>query len=213
MYFSGHMADNYSRHIAGLGVDKISEILDDFSEEAMMTNPRYKDKSSVKVAGIITARKTKVTKNGSTMAYITLEDRFAEIEIVAFAKQYSAYYSELYVDNAVCISGNISAEEGEEPKLLLSSVEKLIPNTSYVEEKSDSNGRKNILYIRVKDQKDERIPLIYRMSALNRGQTQIVLFDDSTRKSLAMKNIMIDPSDKVIAKLRDIFGQNDVILR
>ena len=213
MYFSGHMADNYSRHIAGLGVDKISEILDDFSEEAMMTNPRYKDKSSVKVAGIITARKTKVTKNGSTMAYITLEDRFAEIEIVAFAKQYSAYYSELYVDNAVCISGNISAEEGEEPKLLLSSVEKLIPNTSYVEEKSDSNGRKNILYIRVKDQKDERIPLIYRMSALNRGQTQIVLFDDSTRKSLAMKNILIDPSDKVIAKLRDIFGQNDVILR
>ena len=213
MYFSGHMADNYSRHIAVLGVDKISEILDDFSEEAMMTNPRYKDKSSVKVAGIITARKTKVTKNGSTMAYITLEDRFAEIEIVAFAKQYSAYYSELYVDNAVCISGNISAEEGEEPKLLLSSVEKLIPNTSYVEEKSDSNGRKNILYIRVKDQKDERIPLIYRMSALNRGQTQIVLFDDSTRKSLAMKNIMIDPSDKVIAKLRDIFGQNDVILR
>ncbi len=213
MYFSGHMADNYSRHIAGLGVDKISEILDDFSEEAMMTNPRYKDKSSVKVAGIITARKTKVTKNGSTMAYITLEDRFAEIEIVAFAKQYSAYYSELYVDNAVCISGNISAEEGEEPKLLLSNVEKLIPNTSYVEEKSDSNGRKNILYIRVKDQKDERIPLIYRMSALNRGQTQIVLFDDSTRKSLAMKNIMIDPSDKVIAKLRDIFGQNDVILR
>lgn len=213
MYFSGHMADNYSHHIAGLGVDKVSEILDDFSEEAMMTNPRYKDKSSVKVAGIITARKTKVTKNGSTMAYITLEDRFAEIEIVAFAKQYSAYYSELYVDNAVCISGNISAEEGEEPKLLLSSVEKLIPNTSYVEEKSDSNGRKNILYIRVKDQKDERIPLIYRMSALNRGQTQIVLFDDSTRKSLAMKNIMIDPSDKVIAKLRDIFGQNDVILR
>ena len=81
---------------------------------------------------------------------------------------------------------------------------------------SDKNTQpdvKNILYIRVKDQKDERIPLIYRISALNRGQTQIVLFDDSTRKSLAMKNILIDPSDKVIAKLRDIFGQNDVVLR
>ena len=213
MYFSGHMADNYSRHIDALGVDRISDILDAFSEDAVVVNPKYKDKSQVKIAGIITARKTKVTKNGSTMAYITLEDRFAEMEIVVFAKQYTANYSELYVDNAVSICGNISAEEGEDPKLLLSSVEKLTPNSSYVEEQKVESDKKNILYIRVKDQKDERIPLIYRMSALNRGQTQIVLFDDSTRKSLAMKNILIDPTDKVIAKLRDIFGQNDVVLR
>ena len=213
MYFSGHMVDNYSRHIADLKVDKISEILDDFSEDAVVTNPKYKDKSSVKIAGIITTKKTKVTKNGSTMAYVTLEDRFAEMEIVVFAKQYTSFYSELYVDNAVCISGNISAEEGEEPKLLLSGVEKLIPNSTYAEEKSDEPDKKQIVYIRVADQKDERIPLIYRISALNRGDAQIVLFDDSTRKSLAMKNILVDPSDKVISKLRDIFGQNDVVLR
>ena len=213
MYFSGHMADNFSRHISDLGVDKISDILDDFSDDVQITTPKYKDKTSVKIAGIITAKKTKVTKNGSTMAYLTLEDKLGEIEIVVFAKQYSAMYSELYVDNAVCIQGNISAEEGEEPQIILSSVEKLIPNSHYVEEKAPVAERKNILYIRVKDSRDERIPLIYRISALNRGQTQIVLFDDSTRKSLAMKNILVDPSDKVINKLRDIFGQNDVVLR
>ena len=212
MYFSGHMVDNYSRHISVLGVDRISDILDDFSEETVVTNPKYKDKSAVKIAGIITARKTKVTKNGSTMAYLTIEDRFAEIEVIVFAKQYTAYYSELYVDNALCIQGNISAEEGEEPKILLSSAEKLVSNSNYVEEKEE-HSKKNVLYIRVPNQKDERIPLIYRISALNRGQTQIVLFDDSTRKSLAMKNILIDPTEKVINKLRDIFGQNDVILR
>ena len=212
MYFSGHMADNYSRHIAGLKVDKISEILDDFSEE-VVTNPKYKDKSTVKIAGIITAKKTKVTKNGSTMAYLTLEDRFAEMEIVVFAKQYTAFYSELYVDNAVCISGNIAAEEGEEPRLLLSGVEKLVSNASYDESKAEDPDKKQIVYIRVSNQKDERIPLIYRISALNRGDAQVVLFDDSTRKSLAMKNILVDPSDKVISKLRDIFGQNDVVLR
>ena len=213
MYFSGHMADNFSRHIADLNVDRISDILDDFSDEIPVSTPKYKDKSPVKVAGIITAKKTKVTKNGSTMAYLTLEDKLGEIEIVVFAKQYTSLYSELYVDNAVFIHGNISAEEGEEPQILLSSVEKQLPNTHYVSEKNTQPETKNILYIRVKDQKDERIPLIYRISALNRGQTQIVLFDDSTRKSLAMKNILIDPSDKVIAKLRDIFGQNDVVLR
>ena len=147
------------------------------------------------------------------MAYLTLEDRFAEMEIVVFAKQYTAFYSELYVDNAVCISGNIAAEEGEEPRLLLSGVEKLVSNASYDESKAEDPDKKQIVYIRVSNQKDERIPLIYRISALNRGDAQVVLFDDSTRKSLAMKNILVDPSDKVISKLRDIFGQNDVVLR
>lgn len=213
MYFSGHMADNYSNHISALKVDKISEILDDFSEETPVTNPKYKDKSSVKVAGIITSKKTKVTKNGSTMATIVLEDRFAEIEIVVFAKQYANFYSELYVDNALCISGNISAEEGEEPRILLSGVDKLIPNASYSVPQVEDTDKKKTVYIRVANQKDERISLIYRISALNRGDAQIVLFDDSTRKSFAMKNILVDPSDKVISKLRDIFGQNDVVLR
>ena len=147
MYFSGHMADNYSRHIASLGVDKISEILEDFSDDIQIAAPKYKDKSAVKVAGIITAKKTKVTKNGSTMAYLTLEDKLAEIEVVVFAKQYSAMYSELYVDNAVCIQGNISAEEGEDPQILLSSVEKLTPNSQFVEEKTVVNDKKNIIYI------------------------------------------------------------------
>ena len=213
MYFSGHMADNYSRHIATLGVDKISEILDDFSEDNPVADPKYKDKSSVKIAGIVTAKKTKVTKNGSTMAYITLEDRFAEIEVVVFAKQYAAFYSEIYVDNAICVQGNISAEEGEEPQILLSSVEKLTSNASFEDSNATPTEKNSTLYIRVKDQKDERIPLIYRIAGLNRGQTQIVIFDDSTRKSLAMKNILINPTDKVLSKLRDIFGQNDVVLR
>lgn len=194
-------------------MDIISDILDDFSDDVQVSAHKYKDKSSVKVAGIITSKKTKVTKNGSTMAYLTLEDKLGEIEIVVFAKQYSSLYSELYVDNAVYIQGNISAEEGEEPQILLSSVEKLTPNSHYVQDKTPRVVNRNILYIRVKNQKDERIPLIYRISALNRGQTQIVLFDDSTRKSLAMKNILVDPSDKVISKLRDIFGQNDVVLK
>lgn len=207
------MADNYSKHIDSLNVDKISDILDDFSDEVATAEPKYKDKGSVKIAGIITAKKTKVTKNGSTMAYLTLEDRFAEIEVVVFAKQYAALYSELYTDNAVCIRGNISAEEGEEPQILLSAAERLISNGDYAETPRSDAEKKNTLYIRVKDQKDERIPLIYRLSTLNRGQTQIVLFDDSTRKSLAMKNILIDPSEKVISKLKDIFGPNDVVLR
>ena len=214
MYFSGHMVDNYSHHISKLNVDRISDILNDFAEDQPITEPKYKDKSTVKISGIITSKKTKVTKNGATMAFITIEDRFAEIEVVVFAKQYSQFSSELFVDNAVLVQGNISADDGEEVSILLSSVESLIPNADYIKNDSPNNEKKSgMVYIRVENQKDERIPLIYRVSALNPGTTQVVIFDDSTRKCLAMKNIFVDPSEKVMKKLKDIFGSSDVVLK
>ena len=214
MYFSGHMVDNYSHHIAKLSVDRISDILNDFSDDQPVAEQKYKDKSSVKISGIITSKKTKVTKNGATMAFITLEDRFAEIEVVVFAKYYSQYASELFVDNAVLIQGNVSADAGEEVSILLSSVESLMPNSDFIKNDSAQNEKKSgMVYIRVENQKDERIPLIYRVSALNPGTTQVVIFDDSTRKCLAMKNIFVDPSEKVMKKLKDIFGSSDVVLK
>ena len=214
MYFSGHMVDNYSHHISKLNVDRISDILNDFGDDQPVTEPKYKDRSTVKISGIITSKKTKVTKNGSTMAFITLEDRFAEIEVIVFAKYYSQYSSELFVDNAVLIQGNVSADDGEEVSVLLSGVESLIPNSDYIKSESSNNDKKGgMVYIRVEDQKDERIPLIYRISALNPGTTQVVIFDDSTRKCLAMKNIFVDPSEKVMKKLKDIFGSSDVVLK
>ncbi len=214
MYFSGHMIDNYSHHISKLGVDKISDILDAFSEDSPTAETGYKDRDAVKIAGIITAKKTKVTKNGSTMAFITVEDRFAEIEVIVFTKQYSMLSSELFVDNAVFINGNISAEDGEDPAIILSKAESLSPNyESYNTDQSSYAPSKTLIYIRVNNQKDERIPLIYRISALNFGDAQIVIFDDSTRKCLAMKNITVDPSEKVINKLKDIFGSGNVVLK
>ncbi len=208
MYFSGHLADDYSGHIKDLGCDLIADILDDFQEDAI--SPRYKDKSSVRIAGIISAIRTKVTKNGSTMAFLTLEDKTAEIEVIVFARQYSAYSEKLSPDGAVCIEGNISSEEGEAPRILLSKTEPLISNSLY---KHESEKKKGMIYIRVPDQRDERIPLIHRIAALNRGQTQVVIFDDSTRKCLAMKNVSVDPSEKVLSRLSDIFGDGNVVVK
>ncbi len=210
MYFSGHLTDNYSKHISTLRVDLISEILDDFSDE-LIAAPRYKDKSTVGIAGIITSKKLKVTKNGSTMAFITIEDKYAEIEVIVFAKQFAALSSELFVDNAVYVTGNISAEEGEEPVILLSSLIPLSANGSYAEKAKAPPSER--LFIKVRDLNDPRIQIIYRLAALNRGATQIVLFDESTRKYSSLKNITVAPSERVMSKLREQFGDSAVVLK
>ena len=209
MYFSGHLIDGYSRHVEAIAPDKISEIIDQTTDDAVV-NAGYKDKSAVKIAGIITAKRTKVTKNGDVMAYLTVEDRYAEIDVVVFAKSYSKYSDILEEDGAIVIGGNIALDEGEAPRILLSAASRLIPDSEY----SDTvKASQPTLYIKIPNLSDSRINNIKRIAALNRGNAKIVLYDESRGKYCAMKDLLIDPSDKVLSKLGSLFGINNVILK
>jgi len=208
MYFSGHMIDNYTEHIAELKTDNITDIIEQLSEDYVSdTPPKYTDKAQVTVAGLITSKKTKVTKNGETMAFVTLEDRFAEIEVIVFAKYYKTFASLLDIDRAVAITGNASAEDGEAPRILLSSAEELRSNG----EKKEAAPRR--LYIKVKGLDDKRIQFIYRVAMLSRGDTQVVLFDEGTRKYSAMKGVAVNPTEKTLERFYESFSRENVILK
>ena len=165
----------------------------------------------MKIAGIITAKRTKVTKNGDIMAFIVIEDRYAEIEVIVFAKNYNKYSELIKEESAVIIGGNISAEKGEMPKILLSTCENLVSNSDLDSFKSSKTEQ--TLYIKVANLEDRRINNITRISALNRGGAKVVLYDESRKKYVAMKDVMIDPSEKVITKLMSLFGDKSVVLK
>ena len=209
MYFSGHIIDSYSKHLDKISPDKISEILQDTSEENT-AEAKYKDRSQVKIAGIITSKKTKVTKSGDTMAFLTVEDRYAEIEVIVFAKNYSKLSGIINEEAAVLISGTVSTEEGEASRILLSDI-------SLLRADSDSSPEEAVhdvtVYIKVPSLLDKRIANLQRMAALNRGNSKVVLFDESTKKYSGMKSILIDPSDKVINKLKSLFSEENVIVK
>ncbi len=205
LYFSGHLIDEYGKHISREKPDAISDIID--SEEG---SGKYPDKAQVKIAGIITAKRTKITKNGSAMAFLTVEDRYGEIEVIVFAKQYSKY-SEMLVDEAaVVISGNISRDEGESPRILLSDAKPLLTDTLLASSQQNEEQR---LFIKIPSLADSRVNNIKRISALNRGKCRVVLFDESTKKYSALKDAYIDPSERVMSKLSALFGGENVILK
>ena len=210
MYFSGHLIDGFSRHLSSLSVDSISQITEQLSDDAV-GETKYKDKSTVNIAGIITAKRTKLTKNGEVMAYLTVEDRFSEISVIVFAKSYKLYAEILSEDAAVLIVGNIATEEGEPPRILLTSAIPLIPDSEYSEKQRKDTDPK--LYIKVSDLSDPRINNVKRISALNRGNAKVVLFDESRRTYCALKEASVDPSDRVMERLFSIFGKDNVILK
>ena len=211
MYFSGHIIDSYSKHLDVISPDKISEILESISEEEIGRSGRYKDKSRVKIAGIITAKRTKVTKNGSVMAFLTVEDRYGDIDVIVFAKSYEKFSGILNEEAAVVISGDISYEEGEVPRILFSSAESLIEDSDYETKVKDSVEQR--VFIKIPDLNDKRINNIKRISALNRGNAKIILYDESNKKYCAIKDASIDPSDRVLERLSLLFGADSVILK
>ena len=210
MYFSGHLIDGFSRHMEDISPDSISEIIEQLTDDGA-GEAKYKDKSTVKIAGIITSKRTKMTKNGETMAYLTLEDRFAEIGVVVFAKAYSKFADIIVEDSAVSIVGNIATEEGEPPRILLSAVTALIPDAEYAA--SEVKRSEPTLYIKIPTLSDSRINNLKRISALNRGNAKIVLFDESRRKYCGLKDALIEPSDRVLTRLSGLFGSENVILK
>ncbi len=210
MYFSGHMIDNYSNELKKLQLDRISDIKEQLSEDHVEADPKYRDRSEVKICGIITAKKNKIVKNGDTMAFMTVEDRFGEIEVIVFARQYAKYSDLLVEEDGVYIVGTISAEEGEEPKILLSSMKKLLTDDEALMTNIKTPQR---LYIRIPSREDKRVASIQRIATLNRGDCEVVLYEENTKKYISMKETGINPSERVLARLSSLFGEGSVVLK
>ena len=119
MCFSGNLLDSYSNHIESIESRRISDLLDAES---------LTEKESATIVGIVTALTVKTTKKNEKMAFFSLEDKYGEIECVAFPAQFRRAAEIIKEDGALCVEGNISLREDEEPKLLVSRVVELIEN-------------------------------------------------------------------------------------
>ena len=212
MYFSGHMIDHYSDEIDKLSVDRISDLISAFSEDGV-ADSRYTDRAKVRVAGIVNAKKTKVTKNGDTMAFVILEDRYSEIEVIVFARQYAEFSAELFVENAVVIEGNVSVEDGDVIRIILSSAKSLGAGTSYMADEPKTSVKEAKIYVKLPDVNDRNIGPIYRIANFNRGNAAVIIFNESTKKYVALKGVTMAQTDKVKEKLTALYGDSNVVFK
>jgi DNA polymerase-3 subunit alpha len=189
----------------------VTDILADFGDDADSDVAVYHDKDQVKIAGIITAKKTKITKNGTTMAFLRVDDKYSECEVIVFAKQYAEFASILAEDSAVLIEANISEDEENGAKLLLSSAKPLLSNAEYA--KTGKAVKKPRLYIKLTDLSDPRLDKLYRCATLNPGDAEIVVYDAKNGRYSVLKGFSINPSETVIARLSSIFSPDSVIFK
>ena len=213
MSFSGHLLDDYSEHVAALKTEPIASILQSYSEETGESDS-YEDKQRLTVAGIVSKRVNKNTRAGEPMAFVTLEDRYGEMELVVFPKLLDRFATELFVENAIAAEGTLSLREGEAPKLLLSSVIRLESNKSYGKNKADATKAvQKKLYVKLPSLSSDACRAALSLLRAYPGSTPVLFYGEAEKRYVAVKKTGVRTDAALLSELRSLLGDQNVVLQ
>ncbi len=207
MYLSGHLLDDYDKHIDSLKSAKISDIIND-------DGSKLKEGSSISLCGVITKRSNKVTRKGDNMAFVTLEDKSGEIEVIVFSGVFGKFNYLLNVECAVHINGTLNYKDEETPKILLKSADALMSNDEYVKKMSEvKKSDTPVLYLRVNSIECSEYQRICAFIDIFKGNVPVVICDASTGKRYKSNNFGVMLSDFTVNELKEILGSDSVVLK
>ncbi len=215
LYFSGHMIEDYSQNLADEKTVEIARILECFSDGEWIEGARYREGDTVTLGAIVAKKTEKSTKDGSRMCFLSVEDRYGEIECVVFPKVYAELASSLYREGAYLFTGRISVKEGEMPKLLLSSVKPLLSNRDYAGPSKGANvpPREKKLYLRIPSVASDLTGTVLKWVEKYPGSVPVILFDRESGKYLAVPGGKIREEAELIEGLRRLLGSENVVLK
>ena len=210
LYLSGHPMDDYLSKAKQAGAVSIGGILEAFGEDQSLRGS-FQDGQNVAVAGVITSFKSKATRNGSLMAYVTLEDNTGDMELLCFSRVLGQYGSALAENSAVLVHGKISVRDEKAPQLMVDSAVPLdnLPEAAPVTVSAPRQEIKT-LYLRLPTQnsrEDRKTRAILQMFP---GSVQTVLFYADTRQRAGI-GCMMDPM--MLEELKLVLGQENVVAK
>lgn len=226
VYLTQNPLDEYRDVIektATASCDEIAEAAD--AENGF--DGRIKDGMTVTLAGIISSKKTLITKSNKMMAFVDLEDLWGNIEVIVFPNIYERCRDLIEEDRIVVIRGTLNFKEEEAPKLLADSVTDIRSAASAAESggsaavrigAEDENSRANAaehdraVKLRITGERinDTLSYLKYLMSE-HRGNVPVLLYLEGREKALrAERNLWVDGSEEFRKKAEQVLGKENV---
>ena len=202
IYLTGHPMDDYRKYLRNTHVLPMIQLM---GEESTC-----KDDQIVSVAGIIQGIKMKTTRNNSMMAYVTVEDDTAAIEMLAFSnvlQQYSGYIKE---NAPVVVTGRLSIRDEKEPQIVINRVRSIL-DFEEAAPQPDSHSSENLtLWLKLSSEAD---PLYRKTRAIVNmfpGENQVKLFFADNRK---LRGTTASLDDRMLRELKNVLGNANVVVK
>ena len=203
IYLSGHPMDDYRSFLRGTNVVPIAALTAEDS--------RYEDEQIVSVAGIVQSVKMKTTRNNSMMAYVTVEDDTASMEMIAFSNVLSEHGGYLKENFPVVVTGRLSQREDKDPQIVINRVR---PISDYsqkppapVQPDPPAGGK---LYLRLPGESGKLFPKVKAILNMFPGDNSVVLYfaDSGLRRGT---RVMLAGS--MLRELTNVLGKENVVLK
>ena len=204
LYLTGHPMDEYRDAARQAGAVNIGAILADFAEDS--GPERFADEQLVTVAGIISGKRTRTTRNGTLMAYVQLEDDTGTIELLAFQRVLDNCGGYIAENAAVVVRGRISVRDEKEPQIV---VDSLRPISDAVDRAAMQPKRRGPgkLWVRLPGQSARVMRRIELLLEMFPGEDKLILYFSDSGKRLGA-SCVIHPA--LVEELENMAGEDNV---
>jgi DNA polymerase-3 subunit alpha len=204
IYISGHPMDDYRSFLVNTHVIPIGKLMD---EESV-----FQDDQIVSVAGIVQSIKMKTTRNNSMMAYITVEDNTASIEMLAFSSVLNQYGGYIKENQPVVVTGRLSLRDEKEPQIVINRAR---PITDFSENtpaaQLDAPKQLNgTLYLRLTSESDPMFRKVKAMINMFPGEKSVVVYFADTK---ARRGSRCELDVRLIRELENVLGKENVVMK
>lgn len=217
LYLSGHPLEKYDALIEKLGYAKTFDLL----ESQKYPNSKYKDGSRVTIVGIISHITLKNTKNGRNMAFVKLEDRLGEIEIVVFPNTLNQFESFIIQGGVITVNGTLSLEEEKDAKILANTITKAPDKNTLLANINNSNesdlqveqktNKRVGLFLRFNSRNDERLKKAKIITSIFDGQYPLYFYYlDEKKYEKQKRSDYVEVNRTMFNELSRLLGSDNV---
>ena len=205
IYLSGHPMDDYRGLLRNTHVVSIGSLMEE--------DNTYADEQIISVAGIVQEVKMKTTRNNSMMAYVTVEDDTASIEMLAFSNVLTQYGGYLRENAPVVITGRLSLRDDKEPQIVInrarpiSDFAKEVPEEKPVPKQQTPTGT---LYLRLPTEDERLFPKIRAILNMFPGDSQAVVYFADTKQRRGTRCAL---DSRMLQELRNVLGEENIVLK
>ncbi|HWQ79240.1 MAG TPA: DNA polymerase III subunit alpha [Anaerovoracaceae bacterium] len=199
VYLTGHPLSDYAEKI-----EKISTVTSEDLSRAE-ADGGVQDGMVVTMAGMVSSKKTLITKKNKMMAFVQLEDLYGTTEVVVFPNVYEAALGLLSNDKVVAVRGTVNFKEEEEPKLLADKIFDI----------NDFNGGSVSGTVRITIPKDfdeaGTLAKIREIIMEHKGDTPVVITAAATGKKYKTKSdLWVNPDGRFVQRLSGLIGKENI---
>ncbi len=233
LYFSGHPLKEYETLIKNIGGINISQL------RKKLENRNLQKSDIIKFVGLVTKKRTKLTKKNEIMAFLTAEDESGEAEIIVFPSLYAKVGESIAENKVYVFEGNGELKEvygsdtEENVSILLKSLslpeeiqEIKAPEVSTTEVSDNSNAENQddsdftefedvpkSLYIKATRKNAHLLESAIALAVQQPGDSKILVYFEAEKKLRAAKGRTTKISEKLIRQIGKIMGNENVAVK